>query len=162
MDWTMWAALGEVVGAFAVVASLLFVGIQLRQGTRVARAEALAATQAKIADWAMAISTDEELAALAGRVQLGGAVRTDFSEPERMRLVYMHYAILNLAASFFNRVREGLFDEEEMERILGKNLLEAEYLKSIWPLFRGEFGADFAAFLEQRYSLPVTLPESPK
>ena len=40
MNWTMVGALGEMAGAIAVVASLFYVGHQVRQNNRIARAEA--------------------------------------------------------------------------------------------------------------------------
>ena len=40
MNWTMVGALGEFFGAIAVVASLLYVGHQVRQNNRIASAEA--------------------------------------------------------------------------------------------------------------------------
>jgi len=40
MRWTMVGALGELFGAIAAVASLLYVGHQVRQNNRIARAEA--------------------------------------------------------------------------------------------------------------------------
>jgi hypothetical protein len=40
MNWEALAAFGEVSGALAVVASLIFVGYQLRQGQSVERAKA--------------------------------------------------------------------------------------------------------------------------
>ena len=39
LDWKKWAAIAEIVGTFAVVISLIFVGISIRQNTAVIQAD---------------------------------------------------------------------------------------------------------------------------
>ncbi len=59
MNWEAFAALGEVSGALAVVASLVFVGYQLRQGQSIERAKAQRDLLEQGREW-MAIPGREE------------------------------------------------------------------------------------------------------
>jgi hypothetical protein len=50
MDWTMLGALGEFLGAIAVVGSLLYLAREVRQANRIARAEAYRSFMSGMAD----------------------------------------------------------------------------------------------------------------
>jgi hypothetical protein len=60
MNWEALAAFGEVSGAIAVVASLIFVGNQLRQGQAVERAKAQRDLLVQARDWFTLLSGDEQ------------------------------------------------------------------------------------------------------
>ena len=60
LNWEALGAFGEVAGAFAVVASLLFVGYQLRQGQSIERAKAQRDLLIQARDWMSLLAADEE------------------------------------------------------------------------------------------------------
>jgi hypothetical protein len=77
-----------------------------------------------------------------------------------MRAGYMYYSILTLGSTFFNQVQEGLFEEGELDRIFFRGgIMEAPYLKSVWPVIRENFNEDYAAFVERRFRLAPPHPE---
>ncbi len=61
MDWTVIGAPGELVGAAAVVISLLYVGRELKHSSTVARVQGIQSTNEKLFDWALLIGSDPEL-----------------------------------------------------------------------------------------------------
>ena len=59
-----------------------------------------------------------------------------------------------------DQVQEGLFEEAELDRVfLRGGILEAPYLKSVWPVIRENFNEDYAAFVERKFDLAPPLPE---
>jgi hypothetical protein len=94
MSWTMVGALGEHFGASAVVASLLYVGHQVRQSNRIARTEAYRAVTLSWARMLHQCADDLDLHLLDPRpfARAGGGVQislldagSPFNSEERSR-----------------------------------------------------------------------------
>jgi hypothetical protein len=58
-----WASIAEIVGAIAVVFSLIFVGLQIRQNTSALYASTYDRILANLSTWRMEIATSADLAA---------------------------------------------------------------------------------------------------
>ena len=56
-----YALLAEIIGGIAIVASLLFVGLQIQQNTNLSKANAYRETIQEIADWREMLATNSEL-----------------------------------------------------------------------------------------------------
>ena len=61
MDWSAIGAIGEVLGATAVVVSLLYLAAQMRNGIRQARLEAGRSLSTGISDMSLALAVNGEL-----------------------------------------------------------------------------------------------------
>ena len=61
MNWNAIGAIGEIVGAIAVISSLLFVGYQLRQGQNIERANGQREMLKQARDWWALTRSDIEL-----------------------------------------------------------------------------------------------------
>ena len=64
MNWEALGAIGEIVGAIAVIATLGYVALQIRQNTRSMRASTSSAAATAARDFSGAIARDAELANL--------------------------------------------------------------------------------------------------
>lgn len=156
MDWTALAAIGETVGAAAVVISLLYVGRELKHSTAVARVQGIQSTDEKLFEWALLVGGDAELADLMARVEGSSCAPGDFSPREAARVAYLYHALLSLTHTLYERRSEGLITSEELDRWAAKNrgLMGAPYLCALWPRLRPNFPPDYAHWLEERYHLP--------
>ncbi|MGD8698635.1 MAG: hypothetical protein PVJ43_05055 [Gemmatimonadales bacterium] len=85
MDWTAVGAVGELLGAVAVVATLLYLARQVRQSNRIARAEAYRATMLKAADMMEDWCQDPEWLAQFVRMRFQGVKREDMNAVERAK-----------------------------------------------------------------------------
>lgn len=152
----MWGAVGELVGALAVVASLVYVGRQVRHSAAVARVEAVDALTAKLIDVSLLVASDPAIASLVARVQYGGATYQDLTVPERVQVGYIYYGMLQHLLGLWERYTAGLMTREELDRIFTRNsgFFSAPYLCSIWHDLRGNFPDDYAEYVERRYNLP--------
>ena len=163
MDWTMVGALGEIIGAAAVVVSLLYVGRELKHSSAVARLQGIQSTNEKLFEWAMAVGTDPDMAALMLRVEAAGCGCSDFTEQEQARIAYVYHALLSLTHTIYERRTEGLITDHELDRWAAQNagVMGSSYLCEIWPRMRPTFASDYARWLEARFNLPApALPAS--
>ena len=82
-----WGALGEVVGAAAVLATLIYLAIQTRQLRRTGERSVTTGVAEAHARWRSALYENPQLADLLARDNAGEAL----SEGERIQLRYLHF-----------------------------------------------------------------------
>lgn len=108
MNWQAIAAVAEAVGAIAVVASLLYLAVQVRQNTRQSR---LGAQQAMVAELGMALQAqaqDREFASLLAK----GLQNLGSLDPvEKVRFLSHIGHLLRLYEAVFFYHQEGTLDD---------------------------------------------------
>ncbi len=67
MDWNAIAAVGEILGAVAVVATLLYLSKQIRQNARAVQVAALRDTTAQWNHWSELLASSPDLAEIVAR-----------------------------------------------------------------------------------------------
>lgn len=151
----MVGALGEMVGAGAVVASLLYLGHEVRHSRSLASVEGVEALTTKTVDFALTISRDPELADLVMRVQTEGVRRNELDRGERGRLGYLYFSVVLLQAGMFERWRNGLVSNEAFETysLRAEGLLAAPYFRDVWPYIAPSYAVEFRVWVEQRFGL---------
>ncbi len=149
MNWTMIGALGELGGAIAVVASLLYVGHQVQQNNRIARAEAYRDITLSWAKMLHQWANDPP----AARVFMeGGAVirLADLPEPVRVPYLLRYAAMIRVQETIFRQVNEGVLGSEALE-ILPRNV--TPLVRDAWSVLKGSYTDDFRAYIDQRYRM---------
>lgn len=150
MSWTDFAAIGDVIAALAVVVSLIYVGRQIRQSNRIARAEAYreiaGAIQTAYANW----SADDETVGLAVRIYYDNADREQFTPFERMKFGLRLTEALRTYQTLFTQVQEGILPIGA-EGLMPKQLYRTRYVQTTWPYIKDDFDPAFCAFFENLY-----------
>ena len=109
MNWSAIGAVAELVGAVAVVVSLLYVAAQVKASTRQARHDAGRDLAARVSDVSLAVASDPEL----GRLLVQGGADPDLLSPgdqARFRGL-MNSLFRGLEQQYLLR-REGSLDDE--------------------------------------------------
>ena len=103
------ASIAEVIGAVAIVVSLIYVGVQVKDSTRAVRSATANETSAALSTWYREIGTDPE----AGRVFLDGMTNPELlSREELFRFIFLaHSVMLEFQAAFY-LAQEGTLDPE--------------------------------------------------
>jgi hypothetical protein len=155
VDWTAVGAIGELLGAAAVVMSLIYLGRQIHGSNRIARAEAYRSTKTRtsqlVANWA----SDPEWAELFVRIRFQQVSRKDLNARQRaMAGLHLQSLVLNFEAIHLD-VQEGVLPASAYE-ILGFETFAMPYMQEVWPIIRNEFSEDFRRFFEDRFGLSAT------
>lgn len=151
MDWTAIGAMGEVLGAIAVVVSLLYVGWQVRDNTRAMRGEGFRQASMTLAGLLDSWAADDEWIDLQGRI-FEGLTREDMSPLERGRAGLHSQAFLEYLLGLHWQVEERVLPPSAY-RIAGKAGLETPYMRQMWTLWRSHYPDDFVAALESHYEM---------
>ncbi len=143
MNWDAVGSIGEAVGAAGVLASLIYLAVQIRQNTLLMRGtirqQLTTASQENMYHWAAC-------ADLATKVRNGA----DLEWGQHFRLNQMCRALFRGWANYSYQHRIGLLDSSEWGgmAVTIQNLLAAPWMLKEWEAMREEFTASFVAEVE--------------
>jgi hypothetical protein len=144
VNWDAIGAIGEVVGGIAVVATLFYLAVQIRQNTQMSRAsmtkDLMLASRAAIMDNA---SNDR----LAG---IWAEIRDDFDDPDAARRYSFYQSYFRLYELQFNLSKQGLMDEtiSTSYELVVRMFTQTKHFDQYWSVARSQFHEDFAAYVD--------------
>jgi hypothetical protein len=109
MRWDAIGATGEVLGAIAVLATLLYLARQIKQLTKQNHIEAFQHMQDQLNTYLRQISSSEETASL---VVKGRQSYSSLNEVERLRFSYIQFQLLNFIESHYTQSRQTALDDD--------------------------------------------------
>jgi hypothetical protein len=122
MNWDAIGALGELVGAVAVVATLVYLSVQLRQNTKTIRLGSAQSVNEELQDMFSQLSSDESLAA----VFLEAGTSSSLQGVNLVRYYTFNNNILRVYENAFLEWRENAIDSAHWE---GMTRMMIDYTK---------------------------------
>lgn len=144
-----WAGLAQIASAFAVVLSLVYVGSQLDESTRVARNGTHESILQLKHEWDSWLIVDSDLAELVTRAQSPDTASV-LTGPERARFTRYVTSGLNIwEYAYYSRTSEILNDDEwgAWDRSFEQKVLQPSW-DSIWVELRPAYGTEFARHVD--------------
>ncbi len=111
MNWEAIGAVGEVVGALAVVLTLAYLAVQIRQNTNLSKADALQRSTDQYTKLLLDIGSNPELRATWVRISNGGRLNELDSEGQFLVEVVLR-ALFNTASKDFAQTELGIATTE--------------------------------------------------
>lgn len=151
------ASIGNLVGGIAVLASLIFVGVQLRQNTRAVRATA---SQAHSANWQQIMSPFVEHADVAQLWRVGLENLDRLDDDDRIRFIALASGIFRFWEGARLQWRHGQLDREHWQNVetCAIDFATQPGMKTYWSVRRHWHSVDFQAWFED---LPVHAAHAP-
>ncbi len=152
MTLEQFAYLGEIIAAFSVVASLIYVAKQLGQNAAMMRVNASHERVQRDHELSSTISSSQEFAELWAR---GASDFESLDEIEKIRLIFFERgALLHWHHMFALRAQNLLSDANWRELLwLIRNLGgRREAILESWRMFKDSFEEPFQEFLEAQFS----------
>ena len=143
----------DTLGVLGVIGSLVFVGLEVRQNTAVARAAAYHSFMTEVHAQNARVATDDRLAGLLVRVYMEDAATEDFTPEEQIRLREHLLGLVRVWEGLYRSVSEGLLDEEDLRIVARGGALSNRFFRELWPAIRPQFSEGFVAFLEPQVGL---------
>lgn len=114
MNWDAIGAIGEVVGAIAVVATIGYLAVQTRQANRLARANAVLSLQSEMREHRGSVVFDSDLT----RIILKAEEDTgeELSETDLFKLRVRLESTLSLLESVFLQYEAGVIDAKDLSK----------------------------------------------
>ena len=142
------ANVGQVIGALAVVISLIYVAFQIRQNTSAVRSATAQAVHDNYADWYMSLMGDAEL----NRIAIKGL--KDYSsldEIEKAQFIEVFMAFISYSQNAFYQWREKSLSPALWGgwELLVMNLLASPGGKEFWKERGYVFGSEYRDYVEK-------------
>lgn len=147
MNWEAAGAVGEIVGAIGVIATLAYLGIQTRNNTKAVNASTFQANTEIWQTWYLALAgADAPEAYARGMV---GSPNIDGASFQKFWMV-CRTLFLNFENQFY-QYRNGVLDRDAFdgyERALCSMVLSWPGIRAWWPLNRDGYGRAFAEYVD--------------
>ena len=142
----------DIIGFLGVVASLLFVGQEIRQNTAVARGQARQELALQFQDWLELRASSEELDDLFWGAWVD---EVELTPGQYRRAVLMMRIFLTRLENVFLQVNEGLVDESALNSYgwaAGQYFLSDRF-RAFWDVGAVAFDPQFVTYFNQRFGL---------
>jgi hypothetical protein len=150
MNWTAVGAIGELVGAIAVVVSLAYLAVQISQNTRAVRAATIDSAVRGIRDWIRPLIEDKKVAEI---FRQGIENWDSLDDDGKARFLHLMLGFMKTVETLHYQYSKGQLDPSVW---LGWQYVMTGYIQSpggqkYWELRRMAFSSEFRDYVE---SLP--------
>ena len=151
MNWEALGAIGEIVGAVAVIVTLGYVAVQIRQNTLSAKVLGNQLVDSSAATFNSLISQDKSTARL---FRLGSQDLANLDEDERVQFHFLMYQWFDFIHRCFQQHREGNMDESQWRGVAaGVPVILAEPgIAQWWSTRQLSYSTQFVEFMERQVS----------
>ena len=143
-----YALVAEIIGAIAIVSSLLFVGIQIRQNSLISEVNAYQELIAQISLSNTLKIENPQFAALNQRFIAGGQPQSDSEYGQLESFLYMTYRHGDLA---YRQYENGLIDEISLLSVLApvRGYSNTEMGQNLWSFLSQNLNPDYVEYVEK-------------
>ena len=147
MTMLEWGALGELVGGFAIIVSLIYVGVQVKESSRAARSAAANDATVSIQSWYLEVGSNRQTSDLWFNAVTSPEPLSTHDEFQFM--IVMHAAMLGFQNSYV-LIQEGTLDPEIHESITNSIVAinDLPGMKRYWSQRRSFFRGGFVKYVD--------------
>jgi hypothetical protein len=147
----MISAVGQIVGVVMVAVSLVYLASQVRLANRISKAEAWRVANGMWVQINLGLASDPVFRSAFLKVYAQNATRDELDPDERVIAGLWMSSCLSAQEQMHREYLEGILPAEVLGT--GDEVFRLPYLKSAWPVIRGNHGEEFAAYMEKAYGL---------
>lgn len=142
----------ELIGVVGVVASLVFVGLEVRQNTAAVRGATYQAFADSSLQQVLWFADNERLLGFWVRIRDDGALAEDFTEEENLLIGANYVMTIRRIENIYVQVREGLVEAEAALRFRpSANYFDTPYFRQFWTDWKPQLEAEFVAYFESEF-----------
>ncbi len=158
MNWDAIGALGEIVGAAAVVLSLAYLAVQIRLQNRESQVSAVTHLTEQWNAATLAVAQNGELA----KIWTAGLRGEALSEDERARFFGISSSILHVSEGLYLQKIDGRLDPRVWHGVQGRisELLAMPGYQEFWRIRQTWFSREFAEFAAEHIASSQGLRET--
>jgi hypothetical protein len=148
VNWEAVAAVGQVIGAGGIIATLIYLARQIGQNTKAMRISVAHSIAMDARDWNKPLLADASLALV---FQTGTEDPSSLDEKDRARFIELCFSLLHMFENAHYQFQNGTLDQELWD---GYRRLYIAYAKSpgfqaYWKARRQTFRPDFQTFIDE-------------
>src|SRR5581483_7014171 len=150
MDLTTISTVAQVVSAIAVIISLVYLAIQIRQNTQAVRNSTHHALTVTRLDYIALVVQNPDLSRI---LRLGSQDLNALNDDERQRFHLLMYYLFSAGENFYYQNRQGVLDAEQWERWSAtlRHYFTQPGIRTWFSSSPIRFAEGFAQFLEREF-----------
>ena len=150
MDFKAIGAVAEIVSAIGVIASLIYLAIQVRQNTRAVRNSTHHALTTTRLDYIALVAENPDLSRI---LRVGSEDYAALAEDERHRFDLIMYYSFSAGENFFYQYTQGALDQGQWERWCEtlRQYFTQQGIREWFASTPRRFSASFSDFLENEF-----------
>ena len=147
MNWDAIGAVGEIVGAAAVVASLMYLAAQMRQNAREVRSAASDAASKGLVDWLNPLVQNPASFDVFWR----GVIGDELDDTETPRFIMLVFTFLKTVEAMHLKHQEGVIDEELWRgwSAILKSFTRHPGIQAYWKRRKPAFTSSFVKWMDE-------------
>jgi len=148
VNWEMIGTIAEIIGAGGVIASLMYLAVQIRQSTKVARAETTKDLYLASRTAIMELAANDELAKIWTDIR-------QFESIDIARRYAFYQSFFRLYELQYNLSNQGLLDDSiaRSYTLIIRMFTKTIYFSDYWAKARFEFNEEFAAYVDEQLAM---------
>lgn len=146
MNWDAIGAIGEIIGAVAVVVSIIYLAAQIRQNTKTVAANTFQSVSGVASSQSLRLAESPHIARLLVKIIIGGE---ELTPEENMEAQLVFRAIFRNYENYYYQYTRGNFEEEVWEgyRKTMSEQLAMKFGRLWWTNHQSAFGKSFVDFV---------------
>ena len=143
MKREQWKDLIEIVTAFAIIVSLVFVGLEIRQNTNAVRSTVAQSISEQSYDAIVLMIENGELRAALSAIE-------GESPDEKKRLLFLYYgALVRIQLNRYTQIQLGVIDAKTVFAMGGSGgIYDRASFRDYWSLARNSHSPEFVSYME--------------
>ena len=137
----------ELIGFISVIASLVFVGMEISQNTTAVRGSTNQAISDQASELYLTIATDRNLAGLVKKLY-DDVPKEDFDSIDEMQLFLTVMTGLRRVENIYLQLEDNILDDRAFDRI-GLSFYRSKYGRQIWEDNQQFFDQSFVPFFKE-------------
>jgi hypothetical protein len=148
VNWEAVGTIAEIIGAVGVIASLLYLAVQIRQSTKVSRAETTKDLYLASRDAILQIASNDELAKIWTDIR-------NFESEDIARRYAFYQSFFRLYELQYHLAEQDLLDNDiaQSYTLIIRMFARTEFFAEYWSKARGEFNEKFVHYVEQQVDI---------
>ena len=138
----------EILGILAIIGSLIFVGIEIRQNSLEVRGTTHQTISEQVTKLYMNIAGDERLSKLVSEMMANDELRNELNATDKLSLDFIVLTGLRRIENIYLQQLDGILSDKAFERI-GLEFYRAQYARQSWEKYKTNFDSGFIDFFEE-------------
>ena len=136
----------EILGILAIIGSLIFVGIEIRQNSVEIRGSTHQTISEQVTKLYMTIAGDERLSKLVSEMMANEELRNELNATDQLSLDFIVLTGLRRIENIY--LQQSILSDKAFERI-GLEFYRAQYARQSWEKYKTGFDSAFIDFFEE-------------
>ena len=138
----------EILGILAIIGSLIFVGIEIRQNSIAIKGSTHQTISEQVTKLYMTIAGDERLSKLVSEMMANDELRNELNATDQLSLDFIVLTGLRRIENIYLQQLDGILSDKAFERI-GLEFYRAQYARQTWEKYKTNFDSAFIDFFEE-------------